>query len=143
MSYVFGEITQRTVDVTLRTNVLFNRNQSLELYLQPFLAVGDYTRPRRLTQADTYDLEPYTINGFRAQDFDFRFSSVNLNMVYRWQYRPGSTLYLVWTQARSAYDERRFGNSGTRFDNSLGTDALFGTEPENVFLVKLTYWLPI
>ncbi|MCA9727751.1 MAG: carbohydrate binding family 9 domain-containing protein [Candidatus Eisenbacteria bacterium] len=143
ISYVFGEITQRTVDVTLRTNVLFNRNQSLELYLQPFLSVGDYTRPRRLTRADTYDLEPYTVNGFRAQDFDFRFSSVNLNMVYRWQYRPGSTLYLVWTQARSDYDERRFGNSGTRFDNSLGTDALFGTEPENVFLVKLTYWLPI
>ena len=143
ISYVFGEIRQKTVDVTLRTNVLFTRDQSLELYLQPFLSIGDYSRPRRLAQADTYRLEPFAAEEFRVEDFDFRFASVNLNMVYRWQYRPGSTLYLVWTQARSEYEERRFRGPIGAFDNGLGTSALFGTEPENVFLVKLTYWLPI
>lgn len=143
VSYVFGDIDQRTVDLTLRTNVLFSRNQSLELYAQPFLTVGDYTNARELLRADTYDLGPYTRNGFRAEDSDFRFSSVNLNMVYRWEYRPGSTFFFVWTQGRTGYEERSLVSPGARFDNGLGTDVLFEDEAENVFLAKISYWFPI
>ena len=41
-------------------------------------------------------------------DYDFSYGSVNLNLVYRWQYRPGSTLYMVWTHSRGSYDQRDF-----------------------------------
>ncbi len=144
VDHVFGKIDQRTVDLTLRTNLLFTRNQSLELYAQPFITVGDYTQPRRLAQADTYDLEAYEADGFDVADNDFSFSAVNVNAVYRWEYRPGSTLFLVWAHSRSSYDQAAFhdGSPGA-FDNALTGDALFSNEPENTFLVKLTYWLPI
>ena len=56
--------------------------------------------------------------------------------VYRWEYRPGSTLYLVWTQSRS--DELR--NVGN-FDFARDRSALFATQPDNIFLVKVNYWL--
>ncbi len=141
VSYVFGKIQQRTLDVTLRTNVLFNRNLSLELYAQPFITTGDYTDPRQLVRPDSYDLSHYSAEGFRVTDYDFSFASMNLNLVGRWEYRPGSTIYLVWTQSRNQYQERSFGNAD--FDNDLGTDPIFGREPENTFLVKMTYWLPI
>lgn len=142
VSYVFGEIDQTTIDLTLRSNILFSRNQSLELYAQPFIAVGDYTNGRELVTPDTYDLRAYTRDGFQASDFDFSFAAVNVNAVYRWEYRPGSTLFLVWSHARGTYDQRSFNPPG-RFNNDIDGDALFSNEPENTFLVKLTYWLPM
>jgi hypothetical protein len=144
VSFVFGEIHQKTADVTLRTSFLFNRSQSLEIYAQPFLTVGDYRNARELVRADTYDLLPYTRDGFRAQSYDFSFAAVNLNAVYRWEYRPGSTLFLVWTQSRSHYDERSFlSDPGGSFDNGLSASPLFKNEPENVLLAKISYWFPV
>jgi len=143
VSYVFGEILQRTFDLTLRTNLLFSRNQSLEVYAQPFITVGDYSRPRELSQPDTYDLRPYAAEGFDVDDSDFSFASVNLNLVYRWEYRPGSTLFLVLTQSRSSYEERGFLANPGRFDTGMRTTPLFRNEPETVLLAKVTYWLPI
>lgn len=145
VSYVFGRIKQRTIDLTLRTNVLFSRNQSLELYAQPFITVGDYSEARELQTPDTYDLVPFERDWYDVDDEDFSFSAVNLNAVYRWEYRPGSTLYLVWAHSRSEYDQRAFYADADRqqFDNDLSGEALFSNEPENVFLVKVSYWLPI
>jgi hypothetical protein len=62
-------------------------------------------------------------------------------MVLRWEYRPGSTFYLVWKQGRSEYAER--GWSGSEFNTTLNMGDVFDTEPENTFLAKVTYWLPI
>ncbi|MBM3286628.1 MAG: hypothetical protein FJY88_04670 [Candidatus Eisenbacteria bacterium] len=86
---------------------------------------------------------PSAVDGFQVEDFDFRYASANLNAVFRWEYRPGSTLFLVWTHGRESYSERRFGSDPERFDNSVSTDALFRNEPENRFLAKITYWFPI
>ncbi len=141
-SYVFGDLAQETLELTMRSNVLFSRDQSLELYLQPFLTVGNYTNARELVTPDSYELEPYAVDGFRAEDFDFRFAAVNLNLVYRYQYRPGSTFYLVWTHARSEFEERG-GGAGDRFDNALSTGDLFSNEPENTLLAKVTYWFSL
>jgi len=143
ISYVFGRIYQRTVDVTLRSSLLFSRNQSLEIYAQPFVTVGDYSRPRELARADTYALRPYAADGFDVRAWDFRFASVNLNAVYRWEYRPGSTLFLVWTQSRAGYDERGLFRDSGRFANALDGSRLFRKEPENVLLAKLTWWIPL
>jgi hypothetical protein len=142
LSYVFGDITQRTIDLTLRSSILFSRDKSLDLYVQPFVTVGDYGRIRELARADSYDLVDYAEPGVAASDFDFEYGSVNLNAVYRWEYRPGSTIFLVWTHGRETYDERRFhGSDAGRFDNALGTGSLFDNEPQNAFLIKISYWL--
>jgi len=62
---------------------------------------------------------------------------MNVNAVLRWEYRPGSTFYLVWKQGRDLYDERfETPNLATLLDPG----ALFDTEPENTFLAKVTYW---
>jgi hypothetical protein len=140
VSYVFGEMKERVWDLTLRSSLVFTRDQTLELYAQPFLAVGDYTDARELVKPDTRDLAPFTAEGFAIRDNDFSFGAVNLNLVYRWEYRPGSTLYLVWTHSRSRYDFRGDPSLGPEFDNGFGTDPMFRNEPENRFLVKLSYW---
>lgn len=145
VSYVFAELDQQTVDVTFRADVLFSRNLSLQLYAQPYLTAGEYSKPKQLARADSYEFEPAEgIAEFDPQtisDYDFSYASVNVNMVLRWEYRPGSTFYLVWKQGRSEYAER--GWSGSDFDTTLNMGDMFDTEPENTFLAKVTYWLPI
>ena len=140
-SYVFAELDQRTWDLTLRSSVLFNRDQSLELYFQPYLTVGSYSNPRELATPDSYDLEPYA--GYDASGDDFSFGAVNLNMVYRWEYRPGSTLYLVWTHMRSDYDARGLHDDPDDFANDFSVDPLVRKEGENRFMVKVSYWFSI
>jgi hypothetical protein len=143
LSYVFGDIHQKTLDLTIRTNLLFSRNTSIEIYAQPFLSVGDYRRARELITPDSYDLAPYAEPGYNAADNNFSFASANMNTVFRWEYRPGSTFFLVWTHSRSRYDERRGAADPSRFRNSLRPANCFENEPENVFLAKVSYWLPI
>lgn len=143
-SYVFGRLHQQIADLTLRSNILFSRKQSLEIYAQPFITVGDYHEARELSRPDSYEFNHYTEPGYNVRDFDFSFASVNTNVVYRWEYRPGSTFFLVWTQSRSDYEERWFAASGpAQFRTNISTRNLFRNEPENRLLAKLTYWLPI
>jgi hypothetical protein len=139
--YVFGKLDQRTVDLTLRSNILFTRDVSLEFYAQPYLSVGSYRDPRELARPDSYDFVAYRSDDFDIRDYDFRYSEVNLNTVLRWEFRPGSALFLVWKQGR-CIDEDRAGVAETsrRFNNSLRVGSLFRTEPENVFMVKMSYW---
>jgi hypothetical protein len=143
VSYVFGDLHQKILDLTLRTSVLFSRNQSLEIYAQPYITVGDYRRARELARPDSYDLRTYADDDFRINDWDFTYSAVNFNAVYRWEYRPGSTLYVVWTHSRSTYDERGNYDLPGEFDNGMRPNAFFNNEPENRFLVKFSYWIPI
>jgi len=154
ISYIFGDIHQQTASITLRSSVLFTRNQSLEVYAEPFLTVGKYSRARELARADSYDFVNYAGHNVDAsnnpttpydfRDNDFSYSSMNVNVVYRWQYRPGSTFFLVWKQSRERFEDRSmFSIDPNRFENGLGTRTLFRNEPENTLLAKITYWLPI
>lgn len=146
-SYVFGEIDQQTVDITLRSSILFSRDQSLDLYLQPYLSVGNYDNIKRLARPDSYEFEKYEDqvmdtdgdgNDIMFEDNDFNFVSVNLNLVYRWEFRPGSTLYLVWAHARDSSINRY--DDYTGFNNKLNGSELFQNEPTNTFMSKITYW---
>ena len=143
-SYVFGKIHQQTLDITLRSNILFSRDRSLELYAQPFITVGDYAEARELIRPDSYDLAHYNEPGYDSHRFDFSYATFNWNAVYRWQYRPGSTLYLVWTQSRCrvAQADSQDGNPGG-FHSGVLSASPFRTEPENILLVKVTYWFAI
>jgi hypothetical protein len=79
------------VRITGRATYAFTRDMTLEMYMQPFVAVGDYRDIRRLAAPKSFDFRPATI-GF---DPDFNIKSLRTNAVYRWEYRPGSTLFVV------------------------------------------------
>ncbi len=135
---IFGPRDTRSMDVTLRSSITFTRNLSLQIYGQLFVARGRYADFQILQDRDT--LVP--VETFPKRD-DFAFSSVQANTVLRWEYRPGSTLYLVWTHGRRAEDELNplapWGASpyNTPMDRQIA-DA-FDIIPNNVFLIKLNY----
>ncbi len=140
VDYVFGKLDQTVSDITLRSNIIFNRDQSLQIYMQPFLTYGSYHDASYLGTPDSYDLRPYD---YDASLSDFEYGSVNLNVVYRWEYRPGSTIYLVWTHGKQRYDERSFASNPGNWKNDLDLGYPFDTEPENTFMAKFSYWFSI
>jgi len=141
VSYVFAELEMKTLDLTLRGSFLFNRDQSLELYMQPYLTVGEYSNPRELCTPDSFDLRPYEAEGFDVGLNDFEYGALNLNLVYRWEYRPGSTLFLVWSHSRSKYLSGYDAAGG--LDNGLAASTLFDNTAENKLLAKVNYWISL
>jgi hypothetical protein len=104
---------------------------TLEAYLQPFVAVGDYTDVRRLARARSFDFVPATLD----DDPDFNNKSLRANIVFRWEYVRGSTLFVVWNRATS--DDGRPG----RFSPGRDLGDAFSAPGTNVFIVKFNYWL--
>lgn len=136
-SYTFARLYQATSSITMRLNYTITPTLSVESYLQPFVSTGRFTDWRALAQSAAPERDrrfrPYTTRG---EPGGFRFGQLRTNNVVRWEYRPGSVLFFVWTQARDAAD-----NDPEHFGVSRGYGAVFGRRPENVFLVKASYWL--
>jgi hypothetical protein len=130
--FVFGELTNNTLNLTARANVIFTPTLSLELYMQSFVTAGEYRNFKELARPESYEFIPYPHIDFNP---DFHNRSLRSNVVLRWEYRPGSTLFLVWSQSRSGYDQE----IAFRPLDSLGHS--FTDEGTNVFFVKLNYWL--
>ena len=135
-SYTFARLYQSTSSVTLRVNYTITPTLSLESYLQPFVSAVAYADWRALEDGRARDVtrrfRPYTERGAPE---GFRFGQLRTNNVVRWEYRPGSVLFLVWTQGRDAYADAPSEN-GVR----PGFDALLTQRPQNVFLLKASYW---
>lgn len=135
---VFGARDTRSTDLTLRGTYTFTPDLSVQLYGQLFLATGRY---RDMTILRTRDeLAPF--DAFPKRD-EFALSSVQSNAVLRWEYHPGSTLYVVWTHGRGVEDELDPLGPSQRspFARSVGrqiADA-FDVFPDNLFLVKFSY----
>jgi Domain of unknown function (DUF5916) len=125
----FGFRDTKGYDLTLRSNLTFTRDLTLQIYEQAFVAKGHYDRFERLLNSTT--LVPYNYFG----NPDFNAKSFNLNVVWRWEYRPGSLLYLVWTQARQSDGQNYFSPSSRDFFETSSLPA------ENVVLLKMSYWL--
>lgn len=133
--FVYGELDSKTLDLTTRARISFTPDVSLELYLQPFVAIGDYTSFKELVEQETYRFEPYQLEDNR----DFHRRSLNSNLVLRWEFRPGSILYTVWSQSRDAsLPEVTDEDLELRPLSRLGS--AFTDEGRNVFLVKISYW---
>jgi len=159
---VFAAMAQRTLAVTTRASWTFTPALSLELFAQPFVSTGryrrfqEYARPRSgvrvafdstqlaVTARDAagrplgYRLDPDrdpATPGFDFASPDFGVRSLRGNAVLRWEYRPGSTLFLVWQQER--------GGPGIPGDFALSRDlgGVFRERPDNVFVVKATWWM--
>src|SRR5439155_24852740 len=130
--YVFGELDQTTVGADLRLNWTFTPDLSLQTYVQPFFSSGKYGSYKSLAAPRTYSFDPYSYTG-NPPSFDF--GSLRGNAVLRWEYLPGSALFLVWTQERDDID------SLGEFDFGRQSRHVFDAQADNVFLVKLSYHL--
>ncbi|MCG6988640.1 MAG: carbohydrate binding family 9 domain-containing protein [Gemmatimonadetes bacterium] len=159
--YVFAHLDEKQLSMETRVNVTFTPALSLELYAQPLLASGAYSdleqfaRPRSqaklvygrdvgtIRTTGTGENRSYVIDpdgagpakSFTVPDPNFDLRSLRGTAVLRWEWRPGSTAYLVWTQTRSA--------SAPLGDLAFGRDMrALGREPsDNVFEMKVSYWL--
>jgi len=130
--YIFAPLAQNSLGLETRLNVTFTPSLTLETYLQPLLSSADYGDPRQLVAADTYDFSPY---GGPVPNRDFNLRSLRGNAVLRWEWRAGSTLYVAWQQLRG--DLVGVGD----FDFERDGKALLDTRPDNIFLMKVNYWI--
>lgn len=136
--YVYGELDSRTLDFTTRARASFTPELSLELYLQPFIAIGDYENIKELIAPETYAFRPYALD----EDQDLHNRSLRSNLVLRWEFLPGSTLFVVWSQSRSASLED-LTPEDLEFRPFDRLKSSFSDEGTDVFLIKVNYWLGI
>lgn len=157
-TYVFARIDQKTFGLTLRFNFSLTPDLSLQFYGQPFVSSGVYTQFKRITSprapeySDRFHVFTeseihlnqqegfYTVDenqdgfvDYSISNPDFNFLQFRSNLVIRWEYKPGSSLYLVWSQGRTGYipyGEYSF------MDNM---QKMFDVYPHNVFLIKFSY----
>jgi hypothetical protein len=132
--YVFAELDQRSFELGTRVEWTLSSRLSFQLYMQPFIAAGDYHDYRSLAAARTRNYVPF--DG-PVHDPDFNLRSVRGSAVARWEFRPGSALYVVWNENRA--DVVPIGDF--RFGRDLR--AIPGAPSHDVILVKVSYWLPL
>lgn len=159
--YIFAHLDQNTVAADIRADWIITPNLSFQVYIQPLVASGKYSQFKFLRKSSSFDFETYGNNGStinknisdgsitydldpdgagEAESYtignpDFNYISLRGNAVLRWEYMPGSSLFLVWTQSREEYNpfgEFNFGNS---------VNNLFDVNPDNIFMLKISYLL--
>jgi len=147
--YIFSTIDRTTLSLRMRVNYAFSPDLTLELFAEPFVSSGNFKDPGQLPEPGSLHLQRYEILGkstdgdfiaddgngpFEVPDPDFLIKSFRSNLVLRYQWRPGSTLFLVWqSDLSSREDLARF----VRPDDLVNTFAQSG---DNIFAVKFTYW---
>ena len=163
--YVFSDLDYRQVSFDTRIDWTFTPRLTLQAYVQPLVAVGDYSRPKELARSASREFTVYGRdngslaeyrpdadsderwlitpdgsdpgNTFTLGDRDFNFKSLKVNMVLRWEYGPGSTFYFVWTQDRMNFD-----HPGS-FDLGRDTRSLLDAPGEDIFMVKVSQYFSI
>ena len=156
--YVMGRMNQQTLSTTIRFDINLTPELSLSYYGSPFASTGRFTQLKLVTdpRAPQYDgrfrrLDATAVldaasNSYRVDDPggaftlanpDFSWRELNSNLVLRWEYKTGSTVYVVWSQNRT--------NGDFLGDFSAGPEyrRLFGTHPDNTILVKFNYWFSL
>lgn len=152
--YVFAALDQRTAAAEMRMDFSVTPSLSIQAYVQPLVSSGRYSDYRELARPGTYEFLAYGRDGGSTIDPaggtadpdgagpapainlghpDFTYRTVRGNLVVRWEYLPGSTAYVVWTQERSGDTD------DGRFDLSPTLSELGRTPANNVFLVKLSH----
>lgn len=155
--YLFASLVQNTLALEARLDVTFRPGLTLEVYAQPFIASGAFGAVKELRAPRTFSFLTYGVDigtverdgseltidpdgagpaePFSVEDEDFSERSLRGNAVLRWEWRPGSTLFLVWQQAREHEDR-----SGALVP-VRDLRALARTPGKNVLLLKVSYWI--
>jgi hypothetical protein len=132
--YIFSRLDQRTFNLSIRADWTASSRLSFQLFAQPFIASGAYDGFKQLARPRS---DQYTPVGDLSFDPDFNLRSVRGSAVVRWEFRPGSALYVVWNENRE--DVAPVGDFRFRRDLS----ALPGALSKDVILIKMSYWLPL
>ncbi|MEM0993811.1 MAG: DUF5916 domain-containing protein [Bacteroidota bacterium] len=152
--YIMGELNQRTLSMTIRLNYNITPDLTIQYYGQPFISRGRYKDFKYVDEAKAIPIAQ-RFGTIQAQDFqddryyldeqgdgridydisnpDFNFIQFRSNLVGRWEYVPGSELYLVWSQGTTAFGDPNMGLLTSLNDN------LFAEKANNIFLLKWTY----
>jgi hypothetical protein len=158
--YVFSELEQTNLDLEVRLDMAVTPNLSLQLWAQPFIASGDYMGFKELAEPGTFDFLRYGVDGGSTISYDEEFNtytvdpdgdgpaepftffnpdfstrSLRTNLVLRWEYMPGSTLFLVWNHDRWTWV------SDPTFRGLKEFDRLLDDPAQNTLMVKVNYWL--
>ncbi len=131
--YVFATLDERSFELGTRADWTVTSRLSFQLYLQPFIAAGDYHDFRSLAAARTRDYTPAAA----PSNPNFNFRSLRGSAVARWEFRPGSALYVAWNENRAAVAPV----GDFRFRRDI--HAIPNAPSHDVFLVKVSYWLPL
>ncbi len=159
LKYIMARIRQQTYSFTFRFNYNITPDISIQYYGSPFISVGTYSDFKRTANPHAGNLKDryhsytdteiqfnqltntYSVNeGTASYTFsnpDFSFRQFRSNLVARWEYRPGSTIYLVWENNRNSMGSDYISSFSHNFNN------LFEVQPTNVFMVKISFWLGI
>jgi hypothetical protein len=161
--YIFADLVYKELSAQLRVDWTLTPTLSFQLFAQPLLSSGNYSDFKELARARSFDFlvfgkDASTITSnvnsdgsISSYDLDpdgggpapvmnvsnpnFNYVSLRGNAVLRWEYMPGSTLFLVWTQSRSDnIIDGAFALNGS-------FDRLVSSRPDNIFMLKLTYWI--
>lgn len=153
--YLVGQIDQQTPSLTFRAELFLNPELSIQYYGSPYFSVGDFSEFKRVDQSTERDMESrlealdvtydagnnsysfdYNGSSWSFLNPDFSFSQFRSNLVFRWEYHPGSTLYLVWAHDRSDWE-------GAYNPVSDLVGDLFQSGGNNVFMFKLNFWFSL
>jgi hypothetical protein len=153
--YLVGNIEHRSASFTFRGELFLTPELSLQYYGSPFYSVGNYEEFKRVNQADARDMSQrfekldvqydeeqnqygfsYGGNAYAFGNPDFSFMEFRSNLVFRWEYKLGSTLYVVWAHDRSGWESLY--NPVTDIMGDL-----FGIKGNNVFMIKLNFWFSV
>ncbi len=156
--YIFGTIDQKTVGLTFRADLNITPEFSIQYYGSPFVSRGSYSEFKYIVDPEAEEFKDRYIiyentqmtsgqylldeNGDLTPDYaidnpDFNFHQFRSNLVAKWEYRLGSSVYLVWSSDRTGNTS----SSKASYGESL--NQLFDVFPNNMFLVKLSYWFTL
>jgi hypothetical protein len=133
--YVYGELDSDVVNITLRGSAAVNRDLTFEAFLQPFVAVGDYSDFKRLAAPRSYDFLP--IDQGAVDDPDFNTKSLRGTFVLRWEYVRGSAVFLAWNVTGG--DE----SSPGIFRPMRDLRDVFEAPLDNRLMLKVNYWFSL
>ena len=136
--HVFAHLEQQTLAANLRVNYTATPDLTVQLYAEPFVSRGTYSDYRELgstPEAERYDERFVPWAPTPDTDAGFRFRQLRANLVVRWEYMPGSTVFLAWAHGRQA--------DGDHARRSWGDELydLFDLHPDNTFMIKVAHWI--
>jgi hypothetical protein len=152
--YIFASVDQTTLSLDTRVNYTFSPTLSLQVFAQPFIASGKFGPAKEFAEPGQFEFLTYGTevgqisngqiypNGiaspavsFAVPQPDFNVRALRGNAVMKWDWRPGSTMYIAWQQTRNSFEPIG------QFEFGHDVDQLFGAVPDNIFLIKVSYWL--
>jgi len=154
--YILAHLKQKTLGATFRIDYNISPEISIQYYGSPFASVGKYSRLKEVTnpRADVYADRFKPLNtqfsgntyhvpasndtpAYSVDNPDFTFNQFRSNLVFRWEYRPGSQLYFVWGNERTGWKNDSSSSVGKAITQ------LKDVSPNNIFLIKLSYWFSL